>query len=109
MTSIAELRSRHAGTVTIYSTSWCRWCDRAKELLESHGVTYRDVDIETWPEPRETLESLTGRRSVPQVFIGETHVGGFDDLATLEAQGELRDLYASERVRYAPERRAEIT
>jgi len=89
---------RASGTVTIYTTSWCRWCDRAKDLLESRGAAYTEVDIETWSDPRASLEDLTGRRSVPQVFVGETHVGGFDDLAALDARGELGELFASERV-----------
>lgn len=90
-----------AGTrseITIYSTSWCRWCDRAKELLAARGVGYTDVDIEQWEEPRERLETLTGRRSVPQIFIGETHVGGFDELAALDADGALPALLAEEGV-----------
>ena len=82
--------------ITIYSTSWCRWCDRAKELFTARGVEYTDVNIETWDQPREKLEHLTGRRSVPQIYVGETHVGGFDDLAALDTDGALCALFETE-------------
>lgn len=84
--------------ITIYSTSWCPWCDRAKDLIAARGADYTDVNIEEWDEPREKLEALSGRRSVPQIFIGETHVGGFDDLAALDADGVLQTLLEAEQV-----------
>jgi len=90
-----------AGTtneITIYSTSWCRWCDRAKELFAAQGVAYTDVDIEKWDDPRDRLEHLTGARSVPQIFVGQTHVGGFDELAALEREGALAALFEAEGV-----------
>ncbi len=86
------------GAVTIYSTSWCPWCDRAKTLLSTHGVDYTDVNIEQWADPRSELETRTGRRTVPQIFIGGTHVGGFDDLADLAADGTLMRLCADENI-----------
>lgn len=82
--------------ITIYSTSWCSWCDRAKALLASRGVGYQDVNIEEWADPRGKLEELTGRRSVPQIIVGATHVGGFDDLVALDADGALQELFTAE-------------
>lgn len=84
------------GRVTIYSTSWCVWCDRAKRLFDGIGVPHHDVNIELWDSPRERLESISGRRSVPQIFVGSTHVGGFDDLVALEADGVLPALFEAE-------------
>jgi glutaredoxin 3 len=95
MTDINEPTEGH---VTIYSTSWCVWCDRAQRLFDEMGVPYRTVDIETWDAPRERLEAITGRRSVPQIFVGSTHVGGFDDLDALRSDGVLAELVSAERV-----------
>ena len=75
--------------VKIYTTSWCPYCVRAKRLLEKKGVAYQEVDVEGDDETRARLVQQTGRRTVPQIFIGEHHVGGSDDLHDLEAQGKL--------------------
>ncbi len=91
-----ELSRPTEGRVTIYSTSWCVWCDRAKRLFDGIGVPYDDVNIELWDSPRERLEAIAGRRSVPQIFVGSTHVGGFDDLVALEADGALPTLFEAE-------------
>lgn len=88
-----ELIPPAEGRVTIYSTSWCVWCDRAKSLFDRIGVPHLDVNIELTDSPRERLETISGRRSVPQIFIGTAHVGGFDDLVALEADGVLPALF----------------
>ena len=80
--------------VKIYTTAWCPYCVRAKRLLEKKGVSYEEIDIEGDDEARIRLAEQTGRRTVPQIFIGEHHVGGSDDLHALEAQGKLDALLA---------------
>lgn len=79
--------------VLIYSTSHCPFCIRAKRLLNERGVSdFREIMIDAQPEQREHMIALTGRRTVPQVFIGGQHVGGYDDLAALDRRGELRPM-----------------
>jgi len=80
--------------VTIYSRSWCSFCKQAKSLLESKNVEYTDIDIEEQPEKREEMIELTGRTSVPQIFINDQAIGGCDDLFALHSSGELDTLLA---------------
>ena len=80
--------------VTLYTTPWCGYCARAKALLARKGVAYTEVDVEARRELREEMIARSGRRTVPQVFIGERHVGGSDELAALDASGELDRLLA---------------
>jgi glutaredoxin 3 len=75
--------------VVMYSTGWCPYCERARKLLEKKQVTVEEIDIESAPEKRAEMQSRSGRRSVPQIFIGDQHVGGCDDLHALEAAGKL--------------------
>ena len=82
--------------VLMYSKSWCPYCERAKALLRHKGVSFEEVDIETQPERREEMIQLSGRRTVPQIFIGERHIGGSDDLFGLEASGRLDRLLHGE-------------
>ena len=78
----------------IYTTQWCPYCNAAKSLLEDKGVAYEEVNAED-PEVRmQMVERANGRRTVPQIFIGETHVGGYDDMAALERHGKLDPLLA---------------
>ena len=80
--------------VQIYTTPWCPYCTAAKSLLEQKGVAYTEVDVMD-PEQRATMvQKAHGRRTVPQIFIGETHVGGYDDMAALERRGQLDPLLA---------------
>jgi glutaredoxin 3 len=80
--------------VAIYTTPWCPYCHAAKSLLEEKGVDYEEVDVMN-PDLRAAMtERAHGRRTVPQIFVGETHVGGYDDMAALERQGELDPLLA---------------
>ncbi len=81
-------------SVEIYLTHWCPFCSRAKALLDSKGVSYREIDVDRDPALRREMMERTGRRSVPQIYVGNTHVGGCDDLYALEYQGELDSLLA---------------
>jgi glutaredoxin 3 len=78
-----------APAVVIYTTGWCPYCARAKKLLEKKGVAFSEVDVEASPDKREEMQTRSGRRTVPQIFIGDTHVGGCDDLHDLEDEGKL--------------------
>ncbi len=82
--------------VIMYMTSWCPYCARARKLLISKGVSFEEVDVEAAPGKRAEMQSRSGRRSVPQIFIGETHVGGSDDLHALEAAGKLDALLSGQ-------------
>jgi glutaredoxin 3 len=79
--------------VEIYTKMLCPYCTRAKRLLEGKGVSFEEIDI-TMGGPRRTemLGRANGRTTVPQIFIGDTHVGGSDDLAALERAGKLDPL-----------------
>ncbi len=79
--------------VKMYTTAVCPYCIRAKQLLKSRGVAeIEEVRIDTQPDERLRMMELTGRRTVPQIFIGSTHVGGCDDLIALDSQGGLLPL-----------------
>jgi glutaredoxin 3 len=79
--------------VTMYSTDWCPYCMRAEQLLSHKGVKQiSKINVDREPGGREKMVKLTGRRTVPQIFIGERHVGGFDDLVQLDRAGELNPL-----------------
>ncbi|MEY3016084.1 MAG: glutaredoxin 3 [Pseudomonadota bacterium] len=79
--------------VTMYSTAVCPYCQRAEMLLKQRGVTEIDkIRIDLDPAQRDEMMAKTGRRTVPQIFIGQTHVGGFDDLAALDREGGLAPL-----------------
>ena len=76
--------------VTMYSTGWCPYCDRARGLLQRKGVQVSEVKVDEDPAQRDRmLQRSGGRRTVPQIFIGDRHVGGFDDLYALDKAGEL--------------------
>ena len=78
--------------VEIYTTPWCPYCHAAKALLNEKGVSFEEVDAAN-PEVRSAMvQRAHGRRTVPQIFIGETHVGGYDDMADLERRGRLDPL-----------------
>jgi glutaredoxin 3 len=79
--------------VVMYSTTWCGYCQRARGLLQRKGVDIREIKVDEDPSQREVMvQKSGGRRTVPQIFIGERHVGGYDDLAALERAGELDKL-----------------
>jgi glutaredoxin 3 len=77
-------------TVKMYTTGVCPYCVQAKRILKSKGVEHiEEVRIDTNPDERAKMMEITGRRTVPQIFIGDTHVGGCDDLVALDGQGGL--------------------
>jgi glutaredoxin 3 len=79
--------------VKMYTTAVCPYCVRAKQLLKARGVaTIEEIRIDTDPAQRQQMMDLTGRRTVPQIFVGATHVGGCDDLMALDSQGGLMPL-----------------
>jgi thioredoxin reductase (NADPH) len=78
--------------IVMYTKSWCSYCDRAKRLLSGKGVTWTEIDVEADLRERDEMIRRSGQRSVPQIFIGDRHVGGFDDLAALDAAGGLDPL-----------------
>jgi glutaredoxin 3 len=80
--------------VVMYATQWCPYCQRARKLLAARGVAYEEIDIETGADLRAQMVARSGRTSVPQIFIGDTHVGGSDDLHELDARGGLAELLA---------------
>jgi glutaredoxin 3 len=81
-----------AAKVQIYATSWCPYCSRARQLLVSKGVEVEEIDVEALPAAREEMVARSGRRTVPQIFINQTHVGGCDDLLALNDAGGLDPL-----------------
>lgn len=82
--------------VTIYTTAWCPYCKAAKSLLAKKGVAFDEIDVDGKPELRQAMTARAGgRTSVPQIFIGEKHVGGSDDIHALDARGELDKLLAA--------------
>lgn len=76
----------------MYTTQFCPYCVRAKQLLNAKDVTVEEVRVDLNPEERAKMMQLSGRRTVPQIWIGETHVGGFDELWALDRKGELDPL-----------------
>jgi glutaredoxin 3 len=82
--------------VQMYSTAVCPYCIQAERLLKAKGVAdIEKIRVDLQPELREAMIAKTGRRTVPQIFIGETHVGGFDDLSALDRAGGLDKLLAA--------------
>jgi len=76
----------------MYSKSWCPYCQRARALLQAKGLQFEEIDIEAQPEKRAEMIARSGRSTVPQIFIGDRHVGGSDDLHALDAAGGLDPL-----------------
>ncbi|MFA0812887.1 glutaredoxin 3 [Microbulbifer epialgicus] len=81
--------------VVIYTTRFCPYCIRAKQLLDGKGVRYREIAVDNKPGLRAEMAAKAGRRSVPQIWVGEIHVGGCDDLMALEGGGKLDVLLKS--------------
>ncbi|SDI76788.1 glutaredoxin 3 [Pseudomonas flavescens] len=75
--------------VVVYSSDWCPYCIRAKQLLTNKNVAFDEIRVDGKPDLRAEMTRKAGRTSVPQIWIGDTHVGGCDDLFTLERAGKL--------------------
>ena len=75
--------------ITIYTTGWCPYCQRAKGLLEKKKLAFSEINVEDGEGLRAEMVARSQRRSVPQIFIGEKHIGGCDDLFALDSGGEL--------------------
>jgi len=89
----APQRPADAPLVTMYATGWCGYCARARALLERKGVRWHEIDVDD-PARRTEMTARSGRHKVPQIFIGEHHVGGSHELAALDRSGELDALLA---------------
>lgn len=82
--------------VRMYATGWCPYCIRAEQMLVAKGVTeIEKLRVDLDPPLKDEMIAKTGRRTVPQIFIGETHVGGFDDMVALDGRGGLDPLLAA--------------
>ena len=81
--------------ITIYSTAVCPYCVAAKNFLKSKGQAWTEVRIDLDPAEREKMMALTRRTSVPQIFVGDVHVGGYDDMMALHRAGKLEPLFAA--------------
>lgn len=78
--------------VVIYTTRICPYCIRAKQLLQAKGVEFNEISVDAQPELRLEMMEKSGRRTVPQIWVGETHVGGYDDLWAMDRAGKLEPL-----------------
>lgn len=78
-----------APRVVVYATGLCPYCRWARQLLKDKGVEFEEIRVDHHPERRAEMEARSGRYTVPQIFIGEHHVGGYDDMAALDRAGEL--------------------
>lgn len=82
--------------VIMYTTLFCPYCVRAKKLLKSKGVSFDEIRVDGEPKLRKEMERRSRRQTVPQIFVGDTHVGGYDDLSALNRKGELDTLLQQE-------------
>ena len=80
--------------VIMYATGWCPYCSAARSLLRERGAVVHEIDVDAEPARRAEMVERSGRRTVPQIFIGGRHVGGYDDLAALHRSGGLDPLLA---------------
>ena len=85
-----------ASHVIVFSSPFCGYCAAAKRLLMNKGADFIEINILTNPERRQVMIELSGRRSVPQIFVGGQHIGGYTELSALDASGELDTLLAEE-------------
>ena len=79
-------------SVRMYTTGFCPFCVMAKRLLQQKGVPIEEVRVDSDTAQRDEMMRITGRRTVPQIFVGDTHVGGFDDLSAMDRAGKLDPL-----------------
>ncbi|KTD16704.1 glutaredoxin 3 [Legionella jordanis] len=78
--------------VIMYSTAYCPYCTKARDLLDRKGITYTDIRVDDQPDRRDEMITKSGRRTVPQIFINGQHIGGCDDMYALEEEGHLDKL-----------------
>lgn len=90
-----NMASRAVSGVVMYTTPWCPYCIRARALLKQKGVAFTDIDVAADPVLRREMETLSQRRTVPQIWIHGEHIGGCDDLHALERAGQLDKKLAS--------------
>jgi glutaredoxin 3 len=76
----------------MYTTAWCPYCARARNLLTAKGAAFEEIDIDAHAGAREEMMTRSGRHTVPQIFVGNNHIGGSDELQALDAAGELDPL-----------------
>lgn len=81
--------------IVMYATQWCPYCERARQVLRRRNLSFEEIDVEAQPDRRAEMMARSGRRTVPQIFIGDTHVGGSDELCELDADGRLDALLGS--------------
>lgn len=79
-------------TVTLYTTAWCPFCLRAKSLLQQKSIEFNEIPVDGDTQKRQEMMRLSGRHTVPQIWIGTTHIGGCDELMNLERSGKLDQL-----------------
>ena len=83
--------------VIVYSADYCPYCVRAKDLLQRKGISFEEIHVDEDPQKREEMIQKSGRMTVPQIFINDKPIGGFDDLYALEKQGQLDQLLTEEK------------
>ena len=81
--------------VVMYAADWCGYCARARRLLDDKGVAYEEIDVDLTPGADAEMRTRSGRRTIPQIFINDQHVGGAEELEALEAEGRLDPLLKS--------------
>lgn len=98
-TGISADTSSGTPTVEVYLSAFCPYCHFAKRLLKEQGLEFLQISVDFHSDRRSEMEQRSGRETVPQIFIGQTHVGGYDDLAALVSAGKLPALLENERNR----------
>ena len=85
-----------AASVTIYTTPWCPFCIQAKSLLKKKGIPFEEIDVSGRTDLRSWLVQVSNQRTVPQIFINGTSIGGYSELSELDQQGELKPLLSED-------------
>ncbi|MGO9512203.1 MAG: glutaredoxin 3 [Steroidobacteraceae bacterium] len=75
--------------ITMYASGWCPYCERARSLMTKKGLVVSEIDVDEDAQSREEMTARSGKSTVPQIFIGDKHIGGCDDLVALDASGQL--------------------
>jgi len=94
MSDDSQTPAAQSAPITMYTTAICPYCVMAKNFLKSKGLSWSEVRVDTDPAERERMVALAKRTSVPQIFVGETHVGGYDDMMALHRAGNFEPLLA---------------